>query len=333
MAWWSAGNCSVRFEHATTPAPRSGSQDRSDFGRARSVRSDMILSPLRQTAANSMKTHRRKRRAQQSACESRLSVPHFRCASLSSLPSVKPPPVFLPAFTLIELLVVIAIIALLASLLLPALGKAKASAKSIGCLTNLKQLQLGWQMYSEDNNELVPANAAWNPGSINNRASWTVAGSSWLQGNAWTDTMPTNIERGALFPYNRSLGIYRCPADTSTVRDQGQIPRTRSVSMSMYLNYQPDPSGDGYHNCWHRLTQISNPGPAQALVLVDENEKSIQQSAFGINAPHDFLLFGTALWTWISFPAMLHLTVAVAALATAQICRGRGEPLRPPLHR
>lgn len=213
----------------------------------------------------------------------------------------------------------IAIIALLATLLLPALGKAKAKAKSMGCLSNLKQLQLCWQMYSEDDNELVPANAAWNPGSINDRASWTVAGSSWLNGNAWTDATPTNIERGVLFPYNRSLGIYRCPADTSTVRDQGQIPRTRSVSMSMYLNYQPDPNGDGYHNCWHQLTQIRNPGPAQALVLVDENEKSIQQSAFGINAPHDFLLFGAALWTWISFPATRHNAAGTVSFADGHV--------------
>ncbi len=230
-------------------------------------------------------------------------------------PSARSFPAGPSAFTLIELLVVVAIIAILASLLLPALGKAKAKAKAIGCLSNLKQLHLCWQMYSEDNNELVPANAAWNPGSISDRASWTVAGSSWLLGNAWTDTTPTNIERGVLFPYNRSLGIYRCPADLSTVRDQGQVPRTRSVSMSMYLNYQPDPSGDGYHNCWHRLTQIRNPGPAQALVLVDENEKSIQQSAFGINAPANFSLFGTPLWTWISFPATRHNHAGTVSLA------------------
>jgi prepilin-type N-terminal cleavage/methylation domain-containing protein/prepilin-type processing-associated H-X9-DG protein len=219
------------------------------------------------------------------------------------------------AFTLIELLVVIAIIAILAALLLPALGKAKAKGKSIGCLSNLKQLQLCWQMYSEDNLDLLPANAAWNPGSIDDRAGWTVAGSSWLQGNAWTDTTPANIQRGVLFPYNRSLGLYRCPADTSTVRDQGKLPRTRSLSMSMYMNFQPDPAASDYRDCWHRLTQIRNPGPAQALVFVDENEKSIQQSAFGVNAPDQLLLFGAALWTWISFPATRHNNAGTVSLA------------------
>jgi len=228
------------------------------------------------------------------------------------------------SFTLVELLVVIAIIATLAALLLPALATSKAEAQRISCVNNQKQLQLCWQMYVGDNNDLLPRNLFQ---AESEQHSYGLT-NSWVTGCAFTDTTPSNIQAGTLFPYNQAPGIYKCPADLSTVSNLGVIPRFRSYTLSFYMNMDPDNSlvdpGDSLHvyqYCWHKLGQILKPGPAQALVFVDENEKSIADCEFTLNDPATGALANPLLpvWTWDSFPATRHDNGANVSFADGHV--------------
>ncbi|MGA3181834.1 MAG: DUF1559 domain-containing protein [Verrucomicrobiota bacterium] len=198
-------------------------------------------------------------------------------------------------FTLIELLVVIAVVAILAALLLPALSRAKETARSIDCRNNLHQLQLCWQMYADDYagvfvpNDWIDDETISTNGTIINQFNTQI---SWCLGDARTDTNASNIEQGLLYPYDRSPPIYHCPSDLSTIQDANGNPlpqlRTRSYNMSQSVNGYPlliDPTDgvpvDAEQPCFAKMSAITNPPPAQLFVFIDENEATLQDDQFG----------------------------------------------------
>ncbi|MGE3310999.1 MAG: type II secretion system protein [Limisphaerales bacterium] len=264
------------------------------------------------------------------------------------------------AFTLIELLVVIAIIGILASLLMPALAKAKQKGQGIVCMNNQKQLTLAWLTYAHDNDDRVAA-AMDDISRPNGPPSWVTGGMNFEPGNRSNWDVAEDIAKSPLgFFSGASALIFKCPADRSTVIPSSgpysgkPTPRVRSMVMNIWFagwrgTLDPnDVAEDGSRlvddwpmglrsttwQMYRQLTEVNDPGPAWTFLFLDQRADTAIPPAFFIDmqgwpaAPRE------TRWHW-GLPAASHNEAGVVSFVDGHTERKRWLDSRttPPLQK
>jgi prepilin-type N-terminal cleavage/methylation domain-containing protein/prepilin-type processing-associated H-X9-DG protein len=250
-----------------------------------------------------------------------IAGPTFRC-QLPATRTIVFKTICDEGFTLIELLVVMATVAILATLLLPALAGTKPNSQSFQCVENERQLVLAWQMYAEDNSDLLPPNdypylTTYATQSAANQAKMK----NWVVG---TMAQPFDgMDRPNVFgkselldpntllsPYQTNRSVYHCPADNFIDPSFNGV-RVRSYSMNSAVgtiwnsssamgggDSRPvgSPVGGGWlpgafynsaQNTWltyGKMSSFSRPGPANTFVIMDENPLSINDGSLSVAA-------------------------------------------------
>ncbi|MHB9036428.1 MAG: type II secretion system protein [Armatimonadota bacterium] len=176
-------------------------------------------------------------------------------------------------FTLIELLVVIAIIAILAAILFPVFAGAKARAHQTMCTDNMKQLHSALMLYRNDYNGRMPSLGKYCYPNMND----------WCGSPYWG--YPVSLQRGSLWKYAKTAGIYLCPADKGISADalaaNVTLEQKKNFALSYTINMELSASFPG--------VTASHPGDPETspcrslsrlLMLMHESRKSINDGLF-----------------------------------------------------
>ncbi len=209
--------------------------------------------------------------------------------------------------TLLEVLTTCAVILILVSIALPSILQAKRKIAAATCLSNIRQLQISWFLYSLDFNEKMAPNV---PGKVAGKkiefASWVTGSISYgeSEDNGNTDHLISGF--GSIGPYNKAPKIYRCPSDLSKGFNGGKkVPRGRSYAMNCFLGDSPYflTLGTPYR-VFRKMGDLAAFSPASAWVFIDQHEDSIEDGYFW------FTLFGSAESSWQEIPGSRHSTAA-----------------------
>jgi len=238
---------------------------------------------------------------------------------------------------LIELLVVIAIIAILASLLLPALSKAKAKAQGIFCVNNTKQLTLAWMLYADDHSGRLAYNLGGSGGyrdvAPRTNLNWVNNIMTWEREVDSDNTNTATITEASLGTYaNKTVAIYRCPSDnvlSPLQKEAGWPGRVRSYSMNAMVGDAGDLSRSGTNQNNPEYVQFFTistiPHPSAIFVFLDEHPDSINDGYF-LNKAYS--------GQWIDLPASYHNGAASFSFADGHSDIHRWQQAstkRPPL--
>lgn len=208
-------------------------------------------------------------------------------------------------FTLVELLVVIAIIGILAALLLPALGRSKSKAEGITCANNLKQLSVAWQLYAEDNSDLLVNNHGV-PETLARRETWANNVQDWVDGPDNTNLL--FLSDSKLGPYaSRATQIYKCPSDREPALNG---PRIRSMAMNAQVG-NPGELTNRFNPAYlqfYKTAEITS--PAAIFVFLDEHCDTLNDGFF-VNRLDDY--------EWGNLPGSYHNGAVNLAFADGHV--------------